>query len=107
MNWPNSPLVGGPVIWIGKVSYSAYFVHFLVLHFLPTLHLTGRAGADVAIAYVMVVIVTVAISTLTYLMIEKPMIRFGSTLIVSWRAPRTAKPGLQPEASATSCERSG
>ena len=81
MNWPNSPIIGHSIIWIGKVSYSAYFVHFLVLHYLPTLHLTGRPVIDVAVAYLIVVIITVGISSATYLMIEQPMIRFGSAMI--------------------------
>jgi peptidoglycan/LPS O-acetylase OafA/YrhL len=87
MNSPNSPLVGQFAIWTGKVSYSAYFLHFLVLHFLPTLHVTGQAVVDMALAYVMVVLVTVVFSSLTYLMIERPMIRLGSKLIAGWRTP--------------------
>lgn len=102
MNWPDSPLISHPITWTGKVSYSAYFVHFLVLYFLPPLHLTGMPVVDVAIAYVVAVIVTVAISSLTYLMIEKPMIRLGSALIATWRAPRTAKLDVQADANATS-----
>ena len=88
MNWANSPLVNEPVIWIGKVSYSTYFLHFPALHFLPTLHVTGQVVVDVALAYVMVVFVTTAFSSLTYMMIEKPMIRLGSRLIASWQSPK-------------------
>jgi peptidoglycan/LPS O-acetylase OafA/YrhL len=93
MNWPNSPLVNQFAIWTGKVSYSAYFLHFLVLHFFPTLHVTGRPVADVAVAYVMVASVTVAFSTLTYLTIEKPMIRLGSRLIASRQSATSAQLG--------------
>src|ERR1700722_12251572 len=74
MYWPNSLLVGSAIIWVGKASYSAYFVHFVVLHFLPPLHFTGWPVADLAFTYLAVVIVTVGVSSLTYLMIEKPMI---------------------------------
>lgn len=96
MNWRNSPLIGHFVIWTGKVSYSAYFVHFLVLHFLPLPHLTGWPVVDVAVAYVMVVIVTVGVSSASYLMIEQPMIQLGGVLI----ARSSLKPGklaAQPE----------
>jgi peptidoglycan/LPS O-acetylase OafA/YrhL len=79
--WRNSPLVGFPIVWIGKISYSAYFVHFVSLHFLPLLRLTGWPVADAASMYAVVVIVTVGISSLTYSVIERPMIRLGSALI--------------------------
>jgi peptidoglycan/LPS O-acetylase OafA/YrhL len=72
INWRHSPLVGYPIIWIGKVSYSAYFAHFLVLHFLPPLHLTEWPVVNVVFAYIIVVIVTVGISSATYWMIEQP-----------------------------------
>ena len=81
MNWSSSPLVNYPIIWIGKVSYSAYFVHFLVLHLLPLVPLTGWPVADFALAYVVVVAVTIGVSSLTYSMIEQPMIRLGGALI--------------------------
>jgi peptidoglycan/LPS O-acetylase OafA/YrhL len=90
MSWPSSPLINSSVAWIGKVSYSAYFIHFLVLHFLPPLHLTGRSAADVIVAYIITVVVTVAISSLTYLMIEKPTIRLGSRLIAARLKPAKA-----------------
>lgn len=91
MNWRNSPLINQFAIWTGKISYSAYFLHFLILHFLPTLHVTGRTVVDIALAYIMVVIVTVAFSSLTYLMIEKPIIRLGNALIAGWLTPRREK----------------
>jgi len=91
MNWPNSPLIGHSIIWIGKVSYSAYFVHFLVLHFLPPLHFTGSAVVDMILAYAVTVAATVAISSLTYAMVETPFIRLGSALIAAWPLPAKTK----------------
>ncbi len=88
MYWRSSPLIGRPIVWIGKISYSAYFVHFAVLHFLPQLRLTGWPVADVASTYFAVVIVTAGISSLTYLIIEKSMIRQGNALIAARRSPR-------------------
>jgi peptidoglycan/LPS O-acetylase OafA/YrhL len=83
MYWRATPLVGTAITWVGKVSYSAYFVHFGVLHFLPPLRWTGSPVVDVALMYGMVVFVTVGISSLTYLIIERPMIRFGNSLIAA------------------------
>ena len=81
MNWPGSPLISNPITWIGKVSYSAYFVHFLVLHFLPPIHLTGSPPADLAFAYIVTITVTIGISSLTYLSIEKPLIQVGHGIV--------------------------
>jgi peptidoglycan/LPS O-acetylase OafA/YrhL len=97
MYWPNSPLIGRPIEWIGKVSYSAYFIHFVVLRITPWLPSTGWPVADFAYMLLVQVLVTVGFSSLTYLMIEKPMIRLGSALIArSSLKPR--KVAAQPEA---------
>lgn len=86
MYWRKSPLVGRPIIWIGKVSYSAYFVHFVILHYLPVLRPTELPAVNVALMYAAVVIATVCVSSVTYLAIERPMIRFGAALIAARRA---------------------
>lgn len=86
MYWRASPLVGKTIVWIGKVSYSAYFVHFAVLHYLPPLRPTGVQFIDFAIMCAVVVIATVTISSITYLFIEMPMIMLGSRLIESRRS---------------------
>jgi peptidoglycan/LPS O-acetylase OafA/YrhL len=102
MYWRNSALVGSTIVWIGKVSYSAYFVHFAVLHFLPPVHLTGWASADVATTYVAVVTVTIAISSITYRTIERPMIRLGSTLIAARQSSRRRQLDLLTERNVAS-----
>lgn len=86
--WPNSPLVGRPIEWIGKVSYSAYFIHFVTLRILPLLPSTGWPVADMAYMFLVQVVVTVGFSSLTYLVIEKPMIRLGGALIAGRRLPQ-------------------
>jgi peptidoglycan/LPS O-acetylase OafA/YrhL len=101
MYWRNSPLVGFPIVWIGKISYSAYFVHFAVLHFLPLFRPTGWPVVDVASMYLAVVIVTAGISSLMYSMIERPMIRFGSAVIAARQPPKGPSLDLRPEGSAT------
>jgi peptidoglycan/LPS O-acetylase OafA/YrhL len=81
MYWGTSPLVGSTIVWIGKVSYSAYFVHFAVLHYLPQHRPTGLPFIDFAFMFAVVIISTVAISSITYRFIELPFIRWGSRLI--------------------------
>jgi peptidoglycan/LPS O-acetylase OafA/YrhL len=94
MYWRASPLVGNTVVWIGKVSYSAYFVHFAVLHYLPPLHPTGVPFIDFAFMCAVVIISSVTISSVTYLFIEMPFIRWGGKLIEArWSMPiRQAHP---------------
>jgi len=96
MYWPNSPLIGRPIKWIGKVSYSAYFIHFVSLRILPLLPSTGWPIADLAYMVSIQVLVAVGFSSLTYLMIEIPMIRLGSALIAARRSPSQPE---QPEAN--------
>jgi peptidoglycan/LPS O-acetylase OafA/YrhL len=86
MYWRTSSLIGNPIVWIGKVSYSAYFVHFAVLHFLPPIRPTGLPSIDFATTYAVVIVSTVTISFITYFCIEMPMIMLGSRLIESRRS---------------------
>ena len=93
MSWKSSPLVNPISTWIGKVSYSAYFVHFGLLHYLSVPRLSGNAVLDFAVAYIATVLTTVALSSITYWIVEQPMIKFGSRVISRRRlssAPRTA-----------------
>jgi len=85
MYWPSSFLIGRPIEWIGKISYSAYFIHFVTLRILPLLPSTGWPAVDFAYMYSVQVLVTVGFSSLTYLIIEKPMIRVGAALIAAQR----------------------
>jgi len=84
--------------FVGKVSFSAYLVHFAlletgwqfgVLYFLPRFdefwsHLVDRPGYDF---YAFVVLfpsflaTTVAISSVTYYLVERPFIELGSRII--------------------------
>ena len=81
MHWPGSFLINPAVRWAGTVSYSAYFVHFAVLKLFPAIHWSAISPADFAIMLTAVTLVTIGISSLTYLLIEKPMIRFGNAVI--------------------------
>jgi exopolysaccharide production protein ExoZ len=94
MSWKSSPLVNAPAIWIGKVSYSAYFVHFGVLHYLAVPRFSGNAVLDFAAAYTATVLITVALASLTYWFIEQPMIKLGSSLISQRGLSRSDGAGL-------------
>lgn len=69
-----NPLIG----WIGKVSYSGYLVHLAVLSSIPVPHDT------LAQAFLTVTVITVAISSATFLYIEQPFNRLGHR-IIAWR----------------------
>jgi peptidoglycan/LPS O-acetylase OafA/YrhL len=81
MSWKSSPLINPFAIWIGKVSYSAYFIHFPVLNYLVAPRISGYADLDFAITFTVVVAITVALSSITYWFVEQPMIKFGSSVI--------------------------
>ncbi len=81
MSWKSSPLINPFTIWIGKVSYSAYLIHFAVLNYLVAPRISGYADLDFAIAFTVVVAITVALSSITYWFVEQPMIKFGSSVI--------------------------
>jgi peptidoglycan/LPS O-acetylase OafA/YrhL len=65
-----NPLIG----WIGKVSFSAYLVNLWVISALPVPH------ANYAEAFAALTTITIAISSVTYLVIEKPFNRLGRRL---------------------------
>lgn len=75
--------------YVGKISYSMYLVHFAVLHWFDKLHFLDffhRSNEYLAILnftvrYILVCIVTVLFSSLTYLWIEKPIITLGNDLV--------------------------
>jgi len=81
MSWKSSPLINPLAIWIGKVSYSAYLIHFAVLNNLVAPRLSGYPDLDFAITFTVVVAITVALSSVTYWFIEQPMIKFGGRVI--------------------------
>jgi peptidoglycan/LPS O-acetylase OafA/YrhL len=69
-------LVNRPICGIGLISYSAYFWHFIVIAFaekyLPYFNELERVA--------FVISVTLLLSTLTYIAIERPMMRLGARL---------------------------
>lgn len=79
----NSKLLNNPVMaFLGKVSFSIYLVHFAVLHFGAGViqALPGPPTVQFVAAYLLVLGVSAAISTVTYNLIELPMIARGRVL---------------------------
>ncbi len=83
-------LVNAPVRYLGKISFSAYLWHFAVLGtigysfhgFTPLQHMTDGRGPLLFLQIFAYVIVTTSIlSSITYRLIERPMVRAGNRLI--------------------------
>lgn len=98
---PSPRLAPRWLVHVGKVSYSAYFLHFLVIRVLGTrviLWMDGRPQPEpnypwIFLAYTGVAIATtIALSTLTYRWIERPGIAAGrrALALVSGRLGRDA-----------------
>jgi peptidoglycan/LPS O-acetylase OafA/YrhL len=93
-NSPKSIFNNAAVRVFGKVSFSAYILHFAVLHKLPVLlpvifdvrHVTGWNAILTFVAlWAVTVPLTFGLSYLTYSAIEEPMIGAGRRLLVSRR----------------------
>jgi peptidoglycan/LPS O-acetylase OafA/YrhL len=70
-SWQPSFLVNPVVGWVGKISYSAYLVHFALLSIIPIPH------DNFAEAFLTLALITIAISSVTFRWIEQPFIRLG------------------------------
>lgn len=79
------------LVYIGKISYSAYFVHFAVLSLLNKFGYLDfhpsttqpMALANMGIRFSVVLAIVIMLSTLTYFTIELPTQNFGKKLIKS------------------------
>jgi peptidoglycan/LPS O-acetylase OafA/YrhL len=88
-NAPQSILINRPICALGEVSFSAYLLHFFVIHQfvlrLPSIFDATASGyraiAICAGLWIVVVPVTFALSWVTFRAIEKPMIGFGRTVL--------------------------
>ena len=95
MSTESTVFVNGVSAAIGKVSFSAYLVHWLVLQFVkanPVIFYTHSNGIKVVVAYALtwliVVGVTYCISWLVYRGIETPAINMGKSIIDARRLGR-------------------
>jgi peptidoglycan/LPS O-acetylase OafA/YrhL len=93
-------LVNRVTRYIGKVSYSAYFWHFPALGLLDHYGLSSFGTAvpgwvHFLAIFVGAVVLTVGISSLTYRLVEEPMIQVGRQLATSIAARRVAVAGYR------------
>ncbi len=85
---PASWLVNAPIRYLGKISFSDYLWHFALLGivaifdksgaFPPSAMGPGRGFPLFLALFLVVVIVTVTLSSASYYLIERPMIRLGN-----------------------------
>jgi peptidoglycan/LPS O-acetylase OafA/YrhL len=89
-----------PVIaHVGKVSFSAYLLHWAVIRYLPDahpalFHLQAQGWTAIAFffpCFAVVAFVTCAASTVTYVLVEAPCMRLAKRLTIR-RRPATATP---------------
>ncbi|HVN16418.1 MAG TPA: acyltransferase [Anaerolineales bacterium] len=81
---PIKILVNPIICWLGKVSYSLYLVHFILVVYIQKLihvQLPFGKSTQFVLYYLAVVLISSAISAVTYRFIEKPGIRLGKQLI--------------------------
>jgi peptidoglycan/LPS O-acetylase OafA/YrhL len=94
---PSRWIVNRPMIFIGRISYSAYVVHFLVIAVVAT-WISAQWGAwRFPLLAMSAVILVVPIATLCHHAIELPFIRLGKQLIEFLDRPATAElPASEP-----------
>jgi exopolysaccharide production protein ExoZ len=83
--------------YVGEVSYSAYFWHFPVLGLLsqspPPFGAPAAGWLRFLATYAAAVALTIAVSSITYRLIERPMINVGRRLALRLAAKRVAVAG--------------
>ena len=96
--WPAAALVNPVTQFLGKVSYSAYLLHFAVLeaasNSLDTfLEPEWQEGLpSFALLFVITLLGTAPLAWLTYRCVERPCIELGAQLIRRWRRAADAVP---------------
>jgi peptidoglycan/LPS O-acetylase OafA/YrhL len=106
-------LVNPVMIYIGKISYSMYLVHFAVLHWLTKFNYVDFAPSDIPyfpivnylLRFCCLVSVTVMMSACTYHLIEVPLQNIGKSIVrrrenatKRWASTKPSRAGsLQPQ----------
>jgi peptidoglycan/LPS O-acetylase OafA/YrhL len=81
MAWQPKVIVNNVIGWIGKISFSGYLIHLALISRVPLIRPFDSPTLDFTVMFAIIGVLTVAISSVTYLMIERPMIKFGNLLI--------------------------
>jgi peptidoglycan/LPS O-acetylase OafA/YrhL len=66
------------MLFLGSISYSLYLWHFIVISVLKTYDLTATSHL---LNFISVYGITLVLSAITYLIIEKPSNNFGRRLV--------------------------
>ncbi|MET9490361.1 acyltransferase [Nocardia sp. NPDC006630] len=70
-----------PLLFLGRISYSLYFVHALAINFLPKCPVSVAGIAAPWLTFCLWVFGSIALATLTYHKVEKPFLDLGHRLI--------------------------
>jgi peptidoglycan/LPS O-acetylase OafA/YrhL len=104
---PMKLFVNGFMIFVGRISFSLYIVHFLVLELIAKRYLwkpdwENPSDESYLLAYPVLLLTSVALSSITYFAVERNGIKMGNRLI-QWLETRhemseSEKPKDQPRA---------
>ncbi len=82
--WVTKPLTNGPMLFLGSVSYSIYLIHNLIIHILGD---TGMLPSYGVKTFIVVYGITILLSTVTYLLVEKPTNSAGRRIVDRYLQP--------------------
>ena len=84
--WPISIFVNKILAWLGKLSYSMYIMHFVVIYWLKNKEITSISennDINSIFYFFCVTVCTVLVSIFSFNLIEKPGINLGKKLLCS------------------------
>ena len=76
--WVTRPLTTPLMLFLGSISYSIYLIHILVFHILSDVAMLPTSSIG---KFLVVFGITVALSTATYMIIEKPTNQAGRRMV--------------------------
>jgi len=76
--WVTRPLTTRLMLFLGSISYSIYLIHLLVFHILSDVAILPTSNIG---KFLVVFGITVALSTVTYMIIEKPTNQAGRRMV--------------------------
>ena len=76
--WVTRPLTTRPMLFLGSISYSIYLIHLLVFHIFRDIAILPVSSIG---KFLVIYGITVALSTATYMIIEKPTNQAGRRMV--------------------------